>query len=356
MATTALAPEDIDDLVALTLSTFKKKKWTDLSLEYTEYFASALINEKSVVEDGGKDIEWKVKTKNAGTARNSGTFATDHTQVEDVMVTANAPWRKQDVSWSYDIDEDCFQQGKTQIISTVKIREHQALSSLAELQEENLWSAPTGPTDKRPWGIPYWLQKDANTTPDGALNGKNPAGFPGGCAGISSEDYSRWANWTFGYKAVTKTDLIRKIKKALYETTFQHPVPHPTLGFGKSSAYCMYSTYNVREPLETLAESRNDNLGSDVAKYIDSVTVGGVPLKSVPYLDANDSSHPIYGVNWNVMRPYTKKGCNMRRTKPMQSPKQHSVRDCFIDHWMNWFCYDRRKTFVGSLQTGASLG
>jgi len=40
----ALTPDQIDDFVELTLSNFKRGRWTDLSLEHQEYISSKLIS------------------------------------------------------------------------------------------------------------------------------------------------------------------------------------------------------------------------------------------------------------------------------------------------------------------------
>ena len=342
-----LTPDQVDDFVTLTLSLFKRRSWTDISLEHQHYVASGLITDKSVKERGGKDISFRLKTKNTGNARNTGLYAKDSAKVEDVMAEASVPWAKQTVNWSYDVDEDLFQSDPETIISELKIREHDAMSDMAELNEENLWSAPTGPSDKRPMGIPYWMQKDPTTTPGGGFNGGNPSGFASGCANVDSTQFPRWRNWTAGYTDVSTNDMVAKVRKALAFTHFVAPVPHPELGFG-SASHCIYTTYRVQEQLERLAESRNDNLGNDVAKYINTVVIGGVPVKWVPYLEANDTSDPLYGINWRVFRPFVKRGCNMRRSKPMPAPghTQHTVKTVHIDNWMNYICYNRRMNFV----------
>jgi hypothetical protein len=273
-------------------------------------------------------------------------FAQDVTKVEDVTTQGNVPWAKQSTNYSYDIDEDLFQSDRETIIRELQLREHDALSDLAELNETNLWSAPSSSADTVPMGIPFWLQKNIST-PEGAFNGGNPDGFTAGCAGISSTTYPRFRNWTFKYTNVSTDDMVRKVKKSLAFTNFRAPVPHPELGYGKSD-YAIFTTYRVQEPLERLAESRNDNLGSDVAKYLNAVTIGGTPVKWVPYLEANDTSDPLYGINWKVFRPYCKKGATMRRSKPKQAPLQHTVRNVFIDNWMNFICVNRRACFVGS--------
>ena len=50
-----LMPDQVDDFVNLTLSHFKRHKWTDISLEHQEYVSSKIITEKNVKEQGGKD-------------------------------------------------------------------------------------------------------------------------------------------------------------------------------------------------------------------------------------------------------------------------------------------------------------
>lgn len=342
-----LTPDQVNDFVQLTLSHFKKNKWTDLSLEHQEYVSAQIISSKKVVEQGGKDISFRVKTRNTGNARITGLYAQDQAKVEDVMIDASVGWSKQTTNWSYDVDEDLFQSDPETIISILKIREHDALSDMAELMEECMWSAPASTADKRPMGIPFWLQKNNST--EGDFLGGNPSGFGAGAAGVDSNLYPRWRNWTFGYSEVSTLDMVRKFKKALAFTNFIPPVPHPQLGFG-GAGYAAYTTYRVVEPLERLAESRNDNLGSDVARYINAVTIGGVPIKWVPFLENNDTSDPIYGVNWKVLRPYVKSGGDMRRSKPMPAPghTQHTVRTVHIDNWMNWICFNRRACFVGS--------
>ncbi len=342
-----LTPDKVDDFVNLTLSKFKKHKWTDVSLEHQEYVSAAIITEKNVIESGGKDISFRIKTKNTGNARNSGMYAQDQTRVEDVTISGSVPWTMQTTNFSYDIYEDLFQSDSETIIRELIIREHDARSDMAELNEENMWAGPTSDADTRPMGIPFWLQKDATTTVNGGFNGTNPTTTSQTRAGVSSTTYPRWRNWTFGYTSPTTDDLVKKIKKSLAFTHFMAPVPHPELGYG-ASKYQIYTTYRVTEPLERLAELRNENLGSDVARYINQVTVGGVPIKWVPYLEANDDTDPVYGINWKCFRPFVKKGANMRRNKPKEAARQHTVREVHFDNWMNYGCYNLRECFVGS--------
>lgn len=343
-----LRPDQVDDLVNLTLSNFKRNKFVDLSLEYPEYISSRIFQKKRVSEQGGPDIRFKVQKANTGMARLTGLFSTDVTGVEDLTTEGVIPWAADTVNWSYDVDEPIFQSDRETIVSDLMIREHSCYNDIIELREQHLWGAPASSSGNEiaPFGIPFWIQKDATTTVDGAFNGGNPSGWTSGAASIDSTVYTKWKNWTFGWTNVTPDDLVRKVKKANYNTRFMAPHPHPELGFGKSD-HSIFTTYAVREPLERLAESRNDNLGSDCAKYINDVLIGGVPIEAVHYLDSNDSSNPLYGVNWKVLRPFILRGRNMRQTKK-PAPFQRNVRQVHYDTWYNYACYNRRELWVGS--------
>ena len=98
-----LVHDQIDDFVNLTLSNFKRAKWTDLSLSLQSYMAQNLINDKKVMEQGGKDINFKIKVRNSGNARNVGLYAQDVTNVEDMTISASVPWTYQTTNYSYDI-------------------------------------------------------------------------------------------------------------------------------------------------------------------------------------------------------------------------------------------------------------
>ena len=345
-----LRPDQIDDFVTTTLSHFIKHRFSDIALELQTYYAQQLLSEKSVKYQGGKDISYRVKVKNTGNARPTGLFAADETKVADVMTEATVPWAMQTTNFSYDIYEDLFQSDRETIIRQLQIREQDALSDMAELLEEQMWGAPTSPSDSlTPMGIPFWLQK-TNSTAEGAFEGGNPSGFSGGAGGIDSPTYPRWRNWTYKYSNVTIDDCVKKTKKAIRFTRFKAPVPFAdnTLGPKKCE---IYTTYRVLDKLERLAETRNENLGNELSKYQDNVLIGGVPVMWVPYLENNDTSDPMYGINWARFRPFVKTSCNMRRNPPKQAARQHSVREVHYDNAMNYLCTNRRECFVGSLSS-----
>lgn len=348
-----LTIDQLDDFVTLTLDSFKRHAWTDLSLPYQHYVSHRFFQKRTVKEKPGPYLSWRIQTKHEGNARNTGPYAQDVTNVDDVMTKAQIPWRIQTTNFSYSVFEEEFQSDNADVIvNELKVREHSALVAMAELNENNLWTAPTSPTDNRPHGLPYWMVKNplngAGNPDEGSFSGGNPSGHPAGVAGLDSTTNAQWRNWTFGYKAVTREDLVRKVKKALRFTHFMPPVASPNLNMGAAD-HQIFTTERVLEPLEALAESRNDNLGPDVARYMNQVTIGGCSVEWVPWLQENDTTDPLYGINWQVFRPFAKSGMQMKRHKPKQAAHQHDVREVHIDNVGNYECTNRRALWVGSL-------
>ncbi len=341
-----LLPDQIPDFVHTTLNHMPLGKWSDLSLEFTEYIWASMVAPKAVSIPGGTGIQFPLQIKNTDTARPWGLFGKDVTKVEDVMLTGFIPWSATTVSWSYDVMEPIFQSDRETIVDQIRIREYQAKNNQADKDEEQLFGAPTGPTDNVLMGFPFWMQKYATST-DGAFGGGDPSGFTSGAAGIATATYPRWRNWVFKYTQYTVDDLIRKVKKAMFNTRFQAPVPHPDIGFAKAS-YQIFTTYRVVEPLERLAETRNDNLGADLARYMGQVVIGGVPVKAVPFLEYNDTSDPLYGVNWKSIGVNTLRGGTMKRTYK-DAPLQHTTKNVFIDNWRQMWSPNRRDLWVGSI-------
>jgi hypothetical protein len=339
--------EAIDDFVAATQTKFLRDKWVDLSHEFPSYVAPRLMAEKAVIEEGGQSISWLVNKSTNGNAQTTGLFRPVTINVDDSIATASAPWRFQITGYGYDQREDFFQSSREKVISILKLRDINARGDMVKLQENLFWGTPTATTDNdNLMGVTFWVQKDATTTPNGAFNGGNPTGFSSGAGGISSTDVTAWRNWTGGYTTPNTDDLVKKIKRAMVNTDFEAPIPTPELGFGKAER-CMYAEYdNVIEPLERLAETRNQSLGSDLAMYMGEVTIGRAPLKKSFWLQNNDTSYPVYGFNFGHFRPHIQKNLNMARLDPEKVPGQPHGRRVCRSHAMNWICLNRREQFV----------
>lgn len=340
-----LQGDEIADLVATTLRDLGEFKWTDLATDLQDYVAlPKLLKKEKVQFDAGYGIQFNAMVDHSGAAHNTGLYEVDTVNVADVMKSANIPWRHATTNYAYERREVAMNRSPRKIIDLLKIRRADAMISLAELMEDNFWSAPASSSDElAPYGVPYWIVKN-NTE---GFNGGTPSGFSD-VAGLNTTTYPRWRNWTAQYTVVSKDDLVRKMRKAATFTKFKSPTEVPS--YSRGNRYGYYANYDVVGRMEELLEAQNDDLGNDVASKDGMVTFRRNPVVWVPKLE-EDTTDPIYGINWGDFYPVFLRGEYMKEQGPMLSPKQHTVHEVHIDLTLNFKSCNRRKHFVIALNT-----
>jgi hypothetical protein len=352
-----LTPDALTDFVKISLPHYEKKKATNLSYELTDYVGTRMLfnkeqqreNHKRII-DSGHTFEFKIRTGTSGNARMSGMFATEQLNRRNTIQTATCPWRKAITGWEFDVDEPEFQSDEaTKILDQIDILEEDAMLDYWEMIENQVWQSPASPTADEMLGIPFWLTP-ALAGEEGFV-GLAPSGHTT-VAGLSPSTYTKWRNWAFDYTDVSKLDLITKLRRACYETTFKAPDPVAKSeldGGDGSSTSGHYTTYSVTGPMELILESQNDNLGPDVAKYAGKVMFKGNPVIPVPKLDQLDtgSECPWYGINWKTMKGIIKKNRNGQASPVLTPHDQPSTRQVFRTWWQNILCINRRRNFRG---------
>jgi hypothetical protein len=350
----ALRPDQIADFAELTLNKFEKAAWTDISYTLQEYPAmSRMVLSHKIAFDGGEQLQWQVNMDDNDSARNTGLFDTDTVDVTDTILTATLPWAFQDAYFAYDEREPAFQSSAERIIDLLKVRRHTAMIAFAKLMEQNFWSTPANDTDQaeklKPRGIPYWITANATE----GFNGTGPTNFTTNVAGINPTTYTQWRSYTGTYTDISKTDAIRKMRRAATYTNFMTPVEFPDL-YKKGNDKVIYTVYdNVLAKLEEELEGQNDNLGNDVASKDGQTLFRGHPVRWAPYLDDSGftdgtvtASNPIVGVDWGSMELVFKSGEYMTWNKPKQSASQHRVYHVFMDNSCQIRVKDRRRNWV----------
>lgn len=355
----AYQADDYVDLVNTTLRHLERNTWADIVVDNQRHIALPMILRKKKVEFGsGYGHQFNARFFSNDAAKNVKLNATDNPTTADTQKTGNVPWRHSETHWALEERIISMNRKPSRLVSLLKTSRVDAMTSLAELMETNFWSKPTDSSDElQPYGVPYWIVKNSST----GFNGGNPSGFSDGAGNLSSSTYTRWKNWTAAYTQVTKQDLIRKWREAATKTDFRPPVDGPFSnvaykgsGSGKNSGYnesrssqCMYfTTYAVLQPLEEILESQNDNLGNDVASKDGMVHFRRLPVIWVPWLDNNDSSNPIYGINFKLFKVAFLSGEYMKETKVKPHPLHHRTIVQYTDCSYNFFCNDRRGNFV----------
>jgi hypothetical protein len=272
--------------------------------------------------------------------------------VEDHMIQGTVPIRHMNTHMAVEDREIIMNSGnEQQIVDLIKERTTDAKISMADRMEVAGWSHPASSTALQAYGVPSWLVKDSSE----GFNGGNPSGFSSGIAGINADTYPGWKNYTFSFNAVTRQDFVRKLKTGMYKTDWRTPVafPNPSGNTGGvkdrgiRNSMEHFTTFNNTNQLEELCESRNDNLGNDLSRFSGQVTIQRTIIYAVPYLDAADSTDPIYSIDWRPWKIIFLRGENMKQTGPYRHPTQPRTN---ITHWDSSYqlvCRDRRKQSVG---------
>jgi hypothetical protein len=301
----------------------------------------------------GYGLQWNVMVNQSFAAKMVGLFQVDQVNVGDVMAQATLPWRHATTNYAIERREIAMNREPRRIVDLLKVRRADAMISLAEILETQLWSAPPSSTDSlNAMGIPYWI---VPSTTQG-FNGTNPSGFTAGAGNISSTTYPNWANYTDQYVDATKTDLMRRWRRAAVFCNFMSPVNADVPTYNTGNKYGYYTSYYVIGRLEELLEQQNDNLGKDIASMDGQCVFRRNPVVwapkieqlngTVPYAGSGFPTNPIYGVNWGVFRPIFLEGEYMKEQGPMMAPTQHTSMQVFVDLTFNLECRDRRRLFV----------
>ena len=338
-----LAFSQIDDAVLLTQEQYVKKgAFLDLQTDLQDHVAvREMWKGRRKVFEGGEDWRFDTQMDHNHSAKVVGLYETDGTSMTDTMVKGSVPVRHINAHYIYDMHERAFQQGGTKIVDLIETKNVGMMVSFFELLEELLWGKPDSSADvKTPYGMTYWLTRSATT----GFNGANPTGFTSGKAGISQGTYPRWANYTAQYSAVSKTDLLRKMRTAHRKTRFRSPVSHsqPNLGGMRNGIYLNSDTVGL---LEEAVEDQNMSLGNDLASKDGRAVFKSTPLTYVPTLD-DDSADPVYMLDWKWLAIGVMSGWAGQLTKPYRVPDMHNVKRVDFDVSLNMICTNLRRQAV----------
>lgn len=345
------------DVAEATLSKFERRKWVDISLTNQDFVVTSRVFQGAKYGvDGGVDLRWKVQVSNTSTYTHVGVGPVLNPAPADHLVGANVPWGAAAATSAWFEEEDDFQSGAERIVEVMAVKQRALYNDITTGMEDDLWSSPSSSSQnpRRPMGIPFWVQKASTGTSATTFgfNGGDPSNFSSGAAGIDSDTYTTWKNGNFGYSAVTQSDLLPKLSEAMEKSYFKPPRAYPALSDDSKPQYVLYTTFPVWEAFQSLQTVSNDNLGNDVGKWRSTVMYKGVPMTWVPALTnsgsaVRDTQHPIYGIDWSVLKMFFKKGWDWKKYGPKSLDNQPTAQVVYMLAWYNYRCLSRRTLFVG---------
>lgn len=343
-----LTPDRISDLVISTQNKLiSRGAFLNLMTDLTDYVAVREMYKKhQKVFNGGLDWEFEAVLDHNHSARFTSLYDDDGASVNDGIIKGTVGPRFVDANYVFDIREKVFQQGPEVIIDYVKTKYTKMIVSFWELLEPALWGKPEDSTDKTtPYGVEFWVTKGTPVANDrGEFCGGNPAGFSDGRAGIDSNKYKRWRNWSAKYAAITNDDLVDKMLRAHRMTMFRSPVSikEPSLG---GTGNGIYTNDAVITDFTKIIRAQNMNLGNELGSKDGEAMFKGSPIVYAPYLD-DDTHNPVYMLDWKWLALGMLAGWEEHTSAPQPVAGKHNVRAVFLDGGLNMICTNLRRQTV----------
>jgi hypothetical protein len=290
---------------------------------------------------GGDPWRFDIQTDHNHSTRAVGLYQADGSAFGDTMAKGVIHVRHVNSHYTYDLREKAFQKGGTEIVNLIKTKYVAMMISFYEWLEEICWSNPDN-DGLTPFGIAHYVTRAAADAE--GFNGVDPTGFPLGRSEILVAAQPRYNNYNAQYVAVSKEDLIRKMRRASRQTKFRSPVSHaePVLGGMKNGIYVNNDVIGL---MEEILEDQNMNLGNDMASKDGRAHFKGTPVVYAPYLDA-DAADPVYMLDWKWLAIGVLAGWENEMTKPYPVPDMHNVRRVDLDASMNMACTNLRRQTV----------
>jgi len=345
-----LQATEIADLVTTTLNELGELKFTDVMSDYQDtIFLKRLAKKNKMTFDAGPEVQWNLATDTNGSARGVGLYYTASVNPTNIMTTGKMPWRHVTWNWGIERREIAMNRTPRKIVDLTKTRRIAAFGDAVKYFERRGWRCPATTNEDDFHGIPYWIVK-SNTavTTNNGFNGTVPSGYTV-VGNINPTTYPRWANYATQYTSVTFEDLIDKLERAMTWTAFK-PLVDEVPSYNTGNDYGLYTTYAVLSACKKLLKSQNDNLGYDLDSVEGKVVFRRTPLTWARELE-DDTTGPIYGVNWGVFKFMGLRGEWMHETPIPVHSNQPTVSATHTDCTLNTYCTDRRRNFVLATNT-----
>jgi len=348
---------DFADFVALTLKDLGPPNFQQIAQNLQSYDCmSKWLRKERVMLDSGNGIQRNLMSRLSNQAAHVGLMDNDTYDIPDLIDQMDVPWRHAQTKWGYIYQTDILMNGaKSLIANVIEPRRADAMISLAEELEAKAWQTPTASDKVNPYGIPYWIVYNATT----GFNGGTPSDHTT-VGGIDLTSSPNFKNYVDTYTNVTKTDLIRKMRKAARKIGWKSPISLKDYRRGSGQKLQIYTDETRLGLLEEIGEGQNENLGRDLAPVQgdsgSSKDIGQVdfqlvfrrhPIFWVPQLDDTNvftaCTAPLYMIDHSTFYPVVLRGDFLRESEPMRVPNRHNLFRIFIDLTYNYLCIDRRR-------------
>lgn len=344
---------EIQDMVTGTLDVYwEKGRFTQIATDFQRYaFYGHLLQENRLSFDSGIGITHTLMDKLSETAEWVGLFEGGTISFTDLLVQMSVDYKHLRNHWPFDIKEKWFQSGSDEKVADVlRARDQACTFGLIQQLENTAWKKPDTTLTKEMFPVPFWIVWHASET---GFTGKYPNGFST-LAGVDLDNHPTFQNYSDIYTAVTRNDLLRKMRLLHMETDFRSPLEVNEFRGVVGQNFRIYTTDRGMLNMWELAEDRNESLAWDIGSQDNQTTFKGNQLIYVPKLNENiiqstDGTamyDPYYFINRETFHVVVLSQDFMRRSEPMNDRNDP-------DTFVNWkflttqtMCTNRRSNGV----------
>ena len=341
----SLTDANIEDMLTTTLHDLGRNRFHQIAQDLVEYVALPRLLRKGNVrmQSSGIGIKETLMTRTGGSARWVGLNEEDAVAFQDVLDQLTVVWVRLTDNMTWERRMLLENRGEARINNVIKPQRVAMMLRIADALEQGFFGAPDASDTKKPWGLKYWMVKNATT----GFNGGLPSGFST-VGGVNLTDSPTFKNYTFQYSNISKADLIKSMRTAHRKTRWRSPFKTTEMVSEFGDRRQIFVNETTLSAIEDVGEAQNENLGRDIASMDDRIVFKRHPFVYVPYLD-DDATNPFYMTDLETIKPIVLKGDFLRESDAKRSPKQHNTFEVHIDLSVNFVMTNRRANVVGSL-------
>lgn len=338
--------ENFAELVTTTQNELGGPKFVNLMSDLRDFPLCKTFLKKNKIEiQSGPEVEWRVVMDHNHQAQHTAITDPDSIGNRDATVVAKIPWKKTYTGYWFYTEEMLVNRSKNRIVNLIELKRAQGLTAWFELMEDAFIAPPSSSDIRTPYGLPYWAPKNATE----GFNGTALSGFTT-VANINPSTYERWKSYTGQYTNFSLTDAVTMLRRMSKKTKFKPALENlPDADMAMRRSYLMNTETSLLA--EDILDSRNENLGNDLAKNTDNAVLSRADMEVIPKLD-DDSTNPIYQVDFGVFGLVCLKDAWNKETVIAPYPGQRNAIATFMDYIYNFRCTNRRK--LGVIATGTT--
>ncbi len=350
----------INDMVTTTLNDLGRGRFWQIAQDLQHYELMGFIlktNGRKLTSGKGKGkLDVRVLTNGigqdetlmtsiGGESRWVGLFDEDVYNFTDVLAKMNVPWTQLVDHMTFERRMLLKNKGAARINNVIMPQRMAMMLRVAKTLEKAFFEAPQAGNSKVMWGLKYWIVQNSST----GFNGGVPSGFSDTVGGINLSDHPTFKNYTFTYVAVSKADLVAKLRTAHRKTDWISPITMAQFRGDTGNRRVLYVNESTINNIEMVGEGQNENLGRDIASMDNQIVFKRHPIRWIPKLDA-DTNNPVYMLDKATIYPFVLKGDYLRHSDVHKAPHQHNVLVSDIDLSINTICVNRRNNAVGYVE------